>query len=77
MSELFGAIKLLIFTVLLVMFLQMKVGGRTLESRAHMWIQTSAIGQSLNEVAVGGKKLFFDAQEKAANLYNKNFGNSK
>lgn len=77
MSELFGALKLLAFTLLLVMFMQMKVGGRTLEARAQLWIHTSNIGQTLNEVAAGGKKLFIDAQEKLADFCQKNFGGRK
>lgn len=73
MSELFGAIKLLIFTVLLVMFLQVKVGGRTLEARAHLWIQTSSVGQYLGEVATGTKKFVEDTQKNFTKFYQKNF----
>lgn len=53
MADLFFVIKTFLFTVALVVLMQIKVGNTTIEARAHTWIQEAGIHRSLGKVAFG------------------------
>jgi hypothetical protein len=55
-SELFTAIKTLMFSVLVLMVLQMKWQGETLEDHSEEWIHRSDAGAQLQTVAKGAVK---------------------
>lgn len=54
MSELFFVLKCLVFTAILVIAMQVRVGGQSLESRAYHWLQKSDVSQYVQSVAAGG-----------------------
>jgi hypothetical protein len=56
MSELFFVIKTALFSVLLLMTLQMKVGRLTLEQHSEKWIYESKLGNEMQIVARGALK---------------------
>ena len=56
MSELFTAIKTVMFSVLVLMVLQMKWQGETLEDHSEEWIYRSDAGAQLQTVAKGAVK---------------------
>lgn len=56
MSELFTAIKTVMFSVLVLMVLQMKWQGTTLEDHSEEWIYQSDAGAQLQTVARGAVK---------------------
>lgn len=53
MSEMFTAIKTILFSVLFLMVLQMKWDGETLETHSKNWIYRSQAGEQLQQVASG------------------------
>jgi hypothetical protein len=55
-SELFTAIKTVMFSVLVLMVLQMKWQGETLEDHSEEWIYRSDAGAQLQTVAKGAVK---------------------
>lgn len=56
MSELLSAVKLLILSSLLIIGLQMKWDGQTLEKLALSSLHQSQIGQMIEDVAMGATK---------------------
>jgi|GEM_PF-1284122 len=73
MSELSGVLKNFAFACVLVLLMQIKVGGRSIESRAEAWLQTSSTALVLQDVAAGAAKALWnfskslrDGAEKAA-----------
>ncbi|MDX9732174.1 MAG: hypothetical protein RBT63_10420 [Bdellovibrionales bacterium] len=53
MSEFFFVVKTALLSALLLMVLQMKIGGVTLEKRSEEWIYSSRPGVELQKVARG------------------------
>jgi hypothetical protein len=53
MSELFNAIKTVLFSVLVLMLLQVKWDGDTLESHSKDWVYRSQAGEQIQTVASG------------------------
>lgn len=53
MGEIFFVIKTLIFTVAVVLLMQIKIGGRTIEKQTLSLIQDSAVTDNLRLVAAG------------------------
>jgi hypothetical protein len=53
MSEFFFVVKTALFSALLLMILQMKVGGSTLEQQAEGWIYHSRAGVEMKSMARG------------------------
>lgn len=54
MLDIMFFVKTALLTAVIVAFLQIKVGGNTLETEAHQFIQTSSLIQPLHEVAESG-----------------------
>lgn len=54
MSELIYSLKCLFFTVILVAAMQLKVGGRSLESISYEWMRYSKVSIYIQSVAAGG-----------------------
>ena len=74
MPEFMFVLKAFLISLLLTVFLQMKVGNDTLENQAHDWIQTSAIPMYLQKVASGGVLALQNAGKTATAFVSKNFG---
>jgi hypothetical protein len=53
MSEFFFVVKTALFSALVLMVLQMKIGGSTLEQHSETWIYHSRVGGELQHVARG------------------------
>jgi hypothetical protein len=53
MSEMFNAIKTVLFSVLVLMVLQMKWEGSTLETHSENWVYRSGAGEQIQNVASG------------------------
>lgn len=66
MSEFIFVVKSLILTVLLVVFMQVKVGNSSLEGYSQAWLQRSSVSIYIQSVAAGGalalKNLFFSVK---------------
>ena len=60
MSELFFVIKTALFSVLVLLVLQMKFGGSTLEKRSEDWIYRSRAGSEMHSVARGAVKAGYE-----------------
>ena len=56
MSEFFFVVKTVLFSALLLMLLQLKVGGSSLEHQAESWIYQSRAGAEVQAVARGAIK---------------------
>lgn len=54
MEELKFVVKCLVFTMLLVVLMQVKVGKASVESYSHHWLRTSAVSQYIQSTAAGG-----------------------
>ena len=54
MDALKFVLKTLIFTMLMVVFMQVKVGGNTIEEYSYRWLKTSSVSQYLQATAAGG-----------------------
>jgi hypothetical protein len=72
-------VKTFIFTVAIVLVLQIQVGEGTLETHALGWVQSSSVTQPLNYVARGAAKLTNDVTQKIWNSVHHNVkdGNKK
>lgn len=62
MGDFLFVVKCLIATVVLVVILQIRVGGRTMESHTVQWIHRSAIAKTLDDVAEGAVKVGHEAR---------------
>ena len=54
MEELKFVIKCLCFTMLLVVLMQVKVAGASIESHSFQWLRTSTVSQYIQSAAAGG-----------------------
>ena len=60
MSEFFFVVKTVLFSALVLMVLQMKVGGSTLEQHSEAWIYHSRVGGEMQAVARGAVKAGYE-----------------
>ncbi len=60
MADFFFVVKTFLFTLALVVLMQIKVGDSTIEERSHEWIQASAIHHTLGKVALGAVAVMKD-----------------
>ena len=73
MMDFFFFVKTFALTVLIVLLMQIQVGGKSVESHALGWVQSSAVVSPLNSVAGGGAKLVRDVTRAvSASLRGKN-----
>lgn len=78
MSELFFVIKSFIISIVLIMFLQVKLGNTTVENHTFSWIHGSAIGKHLAKVAEGGTLVIKNGITSITQFISKTIsGNSK
>lgn len=54
MEELKFVLKCFLFTALLVVLMQIKVGGSSVENHSFRWLQKSGVSQYVQSVAAGG-----------------------
>ncbi len=60
MADLFFIVKTFLFTIALVVVMQIRIGDSTIEERSHEWIQNSAIHRTLGKVALGAVTVMKD-----------------
>lgn len=77
MDEVKFAIKSLIAASVLLMVLQMKVGGQTLESKGQDWLENSPTSQYLRKVASGGVLAITNGSKVITEFAGKAFGDAK
>ena len=53
-EELLYSLKCLALTAVLLVLMQLKVGGYSIEARVHHWFQTSKVSLYVQSVAAGG-----------------------
>lgn len=68
MGDLWFIIRMSIFTILLVLLLQIRIGENTIEEKAHGWIKANPVLPLVQQVAEGAGLVVVD-------VYNKTFGN--
>lgn len=54
MSEFFYCLKCLLFTVVIVIAMQLKIGSRSIESLSYEWMRYSNVSVYIQSVAAGG-----------------------
>jgi hypothetical protein len=54
MSEFLFVLKCLVFTAVLVIMMQLKVGGVTIEDYSYHWLRKSTVSQYIQSAAAGG-----------------------
>lgn len=69
MGDFFFVVKCFIATVVIVVLLQIKIGGRTLESQTVNWIHRSGFAHQLQDVAEGAVKAGTAGFDQAASLF--------
>ncbi len=60
MADFFFVVKTFLFTLALVVVMQIRIGDATIEERSHEWIQESAIHRTLGKVAFGAVTVMKD-----------------
>lgn len=60
MADFFFVVKTFLFTIALVVVLQIRVGDATIEERSHEFIQESGIHRTLGKVALGAVTVMKD-----------------
>ncbi|WP_413289588.1 hypothetical protein [Bdellovibrio sp. HCB337] len=69
MSEILFVVKCLVLTVLLTVFMQVKVGSASIEAYSQNWLQRSSVSIYIQSVAAGGalalKNLFYSVKSGA------------
>lgn len=71
MGEIWTSLKIFISSLLLLGFLQIPYEGRTLERYLLLKLHQSDLGQQLNDVALGGEKLFRQSKLWLSNQWNR------
>ena len=77
MMDLLFFIKTFIFTIAVVLVMQIQVGNKSLETHAVSWVQTSGLSAPLSEVARGGAKLTHDFTHRVSDLIHDNVNKNK
>lgn len=54
MNEFIYSLKCLFFTIILIIAMQLKIGGRTIESMSYEWLRYSKVSVYIQSVAAGG-----------------------
>lgn len=73
MGEVVFILKSLVLTVLLMMFLQVKVGSTSIEQQTEQWLQTSQISLYMQKVASGAVLFIRNTSKVASDLVAKTF----
>lgn len=63
MGEIWLIVKSLVLSIAVVMLMQVRVGGETVEQQTLAWIHTSGAVEVLQDVAAGGIKAFHEGVE--------------
>lgn len=76
MSEFFFVVKMLAFTVVVVMLMQIRVGSRTIEQRSLSWLHESKAVEALRGVASGAVALGLEGVDWANRAIDRKLGSS-
>jgi hypothetical protein len=68
MGDIFFVLKSLALTLIVVLLLQLRVGGKTLESHSMNWIHESSAVEILQSVAEGGARLIREGFSNVSEL---------
>ena len=74
MAELKFCLKAFVSSVLIVLALQIHVGGRSLELHAHDWLEQSQVAQYLEKVAIGATLAIKNSVKYVTQMSNQAFG---
>ncbi len=77
MVEFKFVLKGLLLAVLVTIFLQLKVGGETLETKSDRLLHHSAVGQFLNQTAVGAGRLIYEGSQSIRHLWSNAIGSKE
>ena len=73
MSSFIFILKSVVLTILVVCFMQIPMGNRTIEENTHEWLVRSEIGQTIQTTAAGGvvfvRRTTHDFVKKAKGLF--------
>lgn len=67
MGEMWFAFKATIMTIVIVFFMQIKIGQNTIEQNAYQWIKTSYLVSQLNDVSRGAVVAIREAYQGLSN----------
>lgn len=70
-------IKTFVLTIAVVLFMQIEIGSKSIESHAMGWVQSSAVVAPLHEVARGGSRVVQDFIRKVSSSVQKNVFKTK
>lgn len=68
MGDVFFSVRMLVITIVVAVFLQIKVGGMTLETRVHAWVQSNSAVDTLRDVSRGAVKMIRVGYKTVVNL---------
>lgn len=74
MGDFFFVFKTLIATVVLVFFMQIRIGPTTIENHTHAWLQNSFLVGNLRYVAGGAIKAVTEGYQFVSSTVDKNVG---
>lgn len=77
MSEFFFVVKTALFSALILMLLQMKVAGTTLEEHSKNWIYHSKVGDEMQSVARGAVRAGYDGWDWVQSKSHEKIGATK
>ncbi len=69
MTEIFSAFKSLFMAAILIMAMQIKIGGKTIESICFNWLHNSKIAAYLQDVADGGALALRNLAEQSGETF--------
>lgn len=75
MGSIFFVLKCLVFTVVLVILMQIRIGGTTLEEKALHWTHNSSVMQPIQQVADGSVKALREGWKKTYQWISAPFSN--
>ncbi len=76
MDEFKFVLKGLVFAFLVVMALQIKVGGETLEMKSSRWVHSSSVGSFLNQSAQGAVEIIQTASQVTSRFIKEKLGST-
>ena len=75
MADFFFVLKMFIFSIALILVMQVKIGPMSLEERSYIILQSSMVTHQLQKVADGGVKAYRKVEGVVSDFYVRNFGN--
>lgn len=74
MPELKFVLKAFMVTIVIAMLMQIKIGTSTIETHAHLWIETATVPGYLHDVSSGAVAAIRNAAKASTDFVAKSFG---